>query len=237
MRCLPLRRSVPSSGIAEWQGAVDDNHRSRSGDCLASCRSIWPRGPDTGPPDHGLRALFRSAVELRPMRQTAKIALAHYTYYPSLARARARAATRAAGGPYAWRREKSEWLIRRPEGLDAGAAGRVEQGPADAAGLGRAHVRVREGQAEKRASGAVAGAAARGWRRRRSGSRLEAGLGSGHSLAEGAPHPGDRANRIAVGPCSHDWGKGYRGRRPALVGLFGGRRTGRCRGRTWPRAP
>ena len=104
------------------------------------------------------------------------------------------------------------------------------------AGLGRAHVRVREApgrQAEKRASGAVAGAAARGWRRRRSGSRLEAGLGSGHSLAEVAPHPGDRANRIAVGPCSHDWGKGYP--RPALVGLFEGRRTGRCRGRTWPR--
>ncbi len=35
-----------------------------------------------------LRALFRSAVELRPMRQTAKIALAHYTCYPPLARAR-----------------------------------------------------------------------------------------------------------------------------------------------------
>ena len=88
----------------------------------------------------------------------------------------------------------------------------MEEGPADAAGLGRPHVRVREApgrQAEKRASGAVAGAAARGWRRRRSGSRLEAGLGSGHSLAEVAPHPGDRANRIAVGPCSHDWGKGY----------------------------
>jgi hypothetical protein len=135
-----------------------------------------------------------------------------YTLSAPRARARARAAIRAVGGPYAWRREKSEWLIRRPEGLDAGAAGRVEEGPADAAGLGRAHVRVREApgrQAEKRASGAVAGAAARGWRRRRSGSRLEAGLGSGHSLAEVAPHPGDRANRIAVGPCSHDWGKGY----------------------------
>ncbi len=39
--------------------------------------------------EDALRALFRSAVELRPMRQTAKIALAHFTYCLS-PRARAR---------------------------------------------------------------------------------------------------------------------------------------------------
>ncbi len=133
------------------------------------------------------------------MRQTAKIALAHFTCFPPFARVRAKGDIMHAGGPYAWRREKSEWLIRRPEGLDAGAAGRVEKGPADAAGLGRAHGRVREApgrqgpeKAEKRASGAVAGAAARGWRRRRSGSRLEAGLGSGHSLTRGVANTKER---------------------------------------------